>query len=525
MKKIILSLCLIVWLSVGFAQVKSTSYSGSIDGYSLSWGYNTGKLIVHNVVTGIDELYIIEISPDGTFHTNFPLRAPKECYITFPLFSGYVYFEPGDHVIQQFDVSDAAQVSSSFLGDQKTVNNGLYKARDVIRLDWDEIYAAVLNMEPGPYKAYFKAMENQALKQLGHFSDEGILNEKAYRLASNTVRYDIASQLMQYNWNREYAYRKINKISFNSRAREREEVKLEMSYYDFLNDINYNDPENLKSGYYGVFLNRIKFLDVIYDKADVHDLSVEIKHLEAQDTLSKDWEERLRFLKDAVKNNRKIMTPGSFEKARVIVLTNLIDKDISLELELMEIQDICQNMDLNKMPLSDSTMAGIKSKINNDFLLDYVQDLNNSLQEVIAKNTKQTGYVNNPTPDSDSDSLFNSIISKYKGKVVFVDFWATWCSPCLAGIKEMASMKEDLQNEEIIFLYITNDSSPINAYNILIPGIKGEHYRLSNDEFNRLSAQFSIVGIPHYSLVNRDGHVVDKNYKWQNAEQVKNTLL
>jgi len=48
---------------------------------------------------------------------------------------------------------------------------------------------------------------------------------------------------------------------------------------------------------------------------------------------------------------------------------------------------------------------------------------------------------------------------------------------------------------------------------MMIPDIKGEHFRFKNDEWNYLKTRFKISGIPHYVLVNKTGEVVrDKIY-------------
>ena len=82
------------------------------------------------------------------------------------------------------------------------------------------------------------------------------------------------------------------------------------------------------------------------------------------------------------------------------------------------------------------------------------------------------------------------------------------------GIPVMKS--KDLVNWEIInyaydtlgeIVYITNPTSPQSTWANMISDIKGEHYRVGNDEWNFLAAKFNISGIPHYVLV-------IKNRKW-----------
>jgi thiol-disulfide isomerase/thioredoxin len=48
-------------------------------------------------------------------------------------------------------------------------------------------------------------------------------------------------------------------------------------------------------------------------------------------------------------------------------------------------------------------------------------------------------------------------LEQYKGKLVFVNFWATWCPPCIAEMPSMQKLYDDYQNK-IVFLFVTMDS-------------------------------------------------------------------
>ena len=123
-----------------------------------------------------------------------------------------------------------------------------------------------------------------------------------------------------------------------------------------------------------------------------------------------------------------------------------------------------------------------------------------------------------PTPAGDTIKLSDI----YKNRYVLIDFWASWCGPCRSGMEKMKPLKEELKDEDIEFVYITNQTSPTDTWNMLVPDIKGEHYRVSDDEWNHFSSRFNISGIPHYVLVNKDGVVVDeKVYFASSNEQLK----
>src|SRR5690606_20855256 len=134
------------------------------------------------------------------------------------------------------------------------------------------------------------------------------------------------------------------------------------------------------------------------------------------------------------------------------------------------------------------------------------------------------GSVKRQVPQGTADSLLFYMLQPYKGKVVFMDFWATWCAPCLKAMKDMEPMKAELMAKGVVFLYVTNQSSPSEAYNVMMPTTNGEHYKLDADADNRLSTYLGLKGFCHYALINKQREVVNKDFKWNDVEDVRKAL-
>ena len=128
------------------------------------------------------------------------------------------------------------------------------------------------------------------------------------------------------------------------------------------------------------------------------------------------------------------------------------------------------------------------------------------------------------TPDVPVDKLFDAIVAPYKGKVVLVDFWNTWCAPCRMAIKANEPLKDgELKSDNLVWIYIANETSPIVKYKEMIPGIRGKHYRLNGKQWAYLCDQFKIDGIPSYVLVDKQGKYGLRN-EFRDHELMKNTL-
>ncbi|WP_027326030.1 TlpA family protein disulfide reductase [Bacteroides pyogenes] len=151
--------------------------------------------------------------------------------------------------------------------------------------------------------------------------------------------------------------------------------------------------------------------------------------------------------------------------------------------------------------------------------------LNNELLRKIEENKKKSGFTVNEVGEVSNEELFSSILAKYKGHVLLVDFWATWCGPCRMANKTMIPMKEELKDKDIIYVYITGETSPKGVWENMIPDIHGEHFRLTNEQYNYLRTNLKIEGVPTYFVVDREGKTTYRSTGFPGTGTMKEQLL
>lgn len=113
----------------------------------------------------------------------------------------------------------------------------------------------------------------------------------------------------------------------------------------------------------------------------------------------------------------------------------------------------------------------------------------------------------------EGDALFNALLEKYKGNVIFMDLWGLGCGPCRAGMLHQRADVEYFKDKPVRFLYLCNEKdSPRDLSEEFMNsnGIKGEHIYLTEDEWNHLAKKFQFTGIPFSVLIDKAGNIVSR---------------
>ncbi|HET6557536.1 MAG TPA: TlpA disulfide reductase family protein [Prolixibacteraceae bacterium] len=227
-------------------------------------------------------------------------------------------------------------------------------------------------------------------------------------------------------------------------------------------------------------------------------------------------------------SDRKGMGSEIFQNSRIKAIKENMQKVLGIPAgfatDVMASQDYLRPIVSEMTPVSDQKLSYYQNSISTPFIASYMALKNNETKAKLEANKKMGGAKVNEVPKTEGDKVFDAIMEKYKGKVVYVDFWATWCGPCRSGIEQIKPLKEEMAKENVVFVYISAPSSPKATYDNMIPTIKGEHYRVSEDEWNTLCGMFKISGIPHCVLVGKDGKVINPHLPHHGNDQLKALL-
>jgi thiol-disulfide isomerase/thioredoxin len=100
-------------------------------------------------------------------------------------------------------------------------------------------------------------------------------------------------------------------------------------------------------------------------------------------------------------------------------------------------------------------------------------------------------------------------LSDFRGKPVYLDFWASWCGPCMREMPSSAELKKKFAGKDIVFLYVSLDTDEQKWRDaIKNKNIEGIHLIVGKSD---VVQNYRISSIPRYFIINRKGELVDIN--------------
>ena len=96
-------------------------------------------------------------------------------------------------------------------------------------------------------------------------------------------------------------------------------------------------------------------------------------------------------------------------------------------------------------------------------------------------------------------------LDDFKGKVVILDFWASWCGPCLVAMPKLSALSDALPKEKAALVAVSVDTNPKRALRFMKK--MGATYDSLIDQSGEVAAMYNLPGMPTTFVIDPDGKV------------------
>lgn len=537
---------------------------GYLKGYDPRLGFTTGIIYTNNEITREEYPVVIEIHPDGRFEANVPLIHPLHSYFILNEQWLPFYLEPGQTlaVILQWEDFLVAERERSenrifkdivYKGKLAKVNKDLL-GFDLSRMKYKHFKERLTTSSPEAFKKEQLDIQKNNFNKLSAYIEVNTISPKAATLLKGKILLRSGTRLFDFVANRKYARRKD---SLNETLK----IPAPDNYYNFLKDMPLNEQSLLALNSFRTFVNRFEFSDPFgVVPTELFSAEPEVSVLEFFEEIGvslTEEEKELHTFNGDIKNyvefnkkrriffkkyksemdsyREKYVWPlqalkGSLERWRLkdSVLTNKLGLKNNLVYDVTKIRT--QKFSLERFNRNGANIYWnkIQATIENEFLK---KEGNRIFREVFPKIKENTGLDNSkmsavviernsvPLPEGKAARIFKEIVEPYQGKILFVDFWATTCGPCVGTIKRMKEVREKYKDhKDFEFVFITGERiSPQPSYDKFVKEQELENiHRISVDDYLYLRQLFKFNGIPQYIVIGKNGNLINGDFRMYN---------
>ncbi len=458
--------------------ITKTVITGQITNLENGAGRDNINITIKDLLSGSRDLteYIDE---EGRFRFEFDLRKPSDFYLKYSGLLTY-YISPGDSLHFIIDnncittpVETYAQESAFYKvsGESEKMNNEIENFMILFQdslVDNQKEREAVMSMEPMAFLKYKNEQLKHHQSAMATFNSSQNTSEEFRNWTNSFIKYYNWSTMMMYRYSHAFAIKEDPMRYVN---------QMPIEYFDFLHEMDDRKTEDLSVSSYLTFMEEYSvYIDQIIpiDSQEIYLSNPENELEKAVSYLSRYYTEIQKgFIKDVLisKLYYRVLEGGEYPRLKNVFDAELIEDQL-LRVLVQKKFDEEKNLYENPPIYAEGIVFG-----QLDSKKDYVQEL----------------------------------INKHPDQVIYIDFWAPWCAPCIDQFSHAAKLKKQFESKDIAFVYLANRCEE-KAWKTRIASnqIEGQHYLLTKRQFEEFSKTFEIQGIPHYAIIDKKGDIVRK---------------
>lgn len=181
-------------------------------------------------------------------------------------------------------------------------------------------------------------------------------------------------------------------------------------------------------------------------------------------------------------------------------------------------QLLCSRFVERHLPLNQTCMD-VLSEIQLPAIRNAVMTRNDKLLAIQQAEVEDIASLR-PSSDveglTDGEAILRKILEPYKGRIVYLDIWGTWCGPCKEKLSESDYVKQQLKEFDIVYLYLANRSPEESWKNVIkqykLTGDNCVHYNLPTAQQRAVEEFLHVDAFPTYKLIDKQGNIHDLHW-------------
>jgi thiol-disulfide isomerase/thioredoxin len=429
--------------------------------------YPTVKVISVKIIDFRGKKTIISdsLKSDGSFKIQFDLFIAQD--IEIEPFVGKIIAHKGDNIRLDIDFKDIGNIKIS--GDAQQTNQQLYKylrsnfSVGEFRMNKSDIRDFL------SYKLYcdsvLKILEN---KRIEYIKETKPTNE-VLMWASDFIKIKYFEALMYYPF----------AIANNSQQNTR--YFLPTDYYACLANI-------------GNVFNQVLMNTNAYKLLGPYMVIIHNKILNDNPSIN--------FAKENHALNKQV---------EALLMKEILESKYSDIFKQMLIADYNYNLlNMNFVELFENNRPFISANIKESFIRIPLENYFQNLKRDFKNPKIASDLILKKISDTQSKDIMDSILMSHKGKVIYMDFWATWCGPCKAEMPYSKKLIKKFAGKDVAFVFVCLDSNEKNwKLDLTQLQLSGSHYFCNPVQSSGIRKGFGIEGIPCYVLINKQGQIIE----------------